>query len=257
MKVDLTRTKAIVLVCLLALLAGGVMVKHFWFPSVADQYFLPDYQQLQHAPGGLFILRSTHYSRSSRQGCAIAWTLYGPNDMRPRFVGRNVTIGQILAVVHQCPPWRLVLPTDMPVKRYDMLVTVRENSVQQLEAKLKNKFGYVVSWQMSETVLWQLKVIPGKLPPSPAAATQEGFQNGRLNLTHVPMENLLYRLETSLEKPVKDCTGLTGYYDFSIPWEWHGTRPDQQTLKDALAKYGLYLELESDTIPMLVVTKAR
>lgn len=257
MEIILSRTKVMVAICLLALLAGGVAAKHFWFPSVDDRYFVPDYQRLQRAPAGLFILRPTHFSKTTNQGCVLAWTKFESGEVVPRFSGRNVSLGQMLAAACFCPPSRLVLPPDLPVRRYDLLVTVPEKPAEKLQAKLEGKFGYAGSWQQQETDVWQLKAIPGKSPPSAAAATHESFKDGRLSLSHVPVSRLLGYLETALGRPVQDRTGLDGNYDFSIPASWGSRREDGQAVNGVLEQFGLTIDPGTGVEQMLVVSRAQ
>lgn len=257
MEIIWTKTKTVVSLCLLAAVLAGVAVKHFWFPSVDDRFFRLDYQQLQRAPAGLFILRPTQFAQSAGQGCVTAWSRLGPGDSLPRFVGRNATLGQIFAAAYQCQPSRLVMPADAPANRYDLLVTVKKNPAQQLQAKLKSKFGYTAGWQEHEAEVLVLRANAQKLVASSNTATRVQFKNGQLNFTHAPVSQLLGLLESVLGKPAEDRTGLDGYYDFSIPWLWRGAQPDAQMLKKSLADYGLYLDTDTDTLQMMVVTRVR
>ena len=254
MELFLNRPRILIATCLLGLLAGGLAVKYFCFPSVDERYFSSDYQQLQHAPPGFFILRPTHFHHATKPGCAMTWTMYGPSDIVPRFSGQDANIGQIFAIAYDCPPARLILPVDLPARRYDLLVTVREKPAEKLQAKLTSTLGCVASWQQQEMQVWQLKAIPGKLSPSPAVASQEGLLNGRLRLTHVPVSRLLEFLESALGKPVEDRTGLTGYYDFSLPASWRNQQAKEPEIEDGLAQCGLTMEPVAASTPVLVVS---
>jgi uncharacterized protein (TIGR03435 family) len=64
-------------------------------------------------------------------------------------------------------------------------------------------------------------------------------------------------VENGLHRPVQDETGLSGYYDFSVPLNLmrRAATPDEEATKRSLAEIGLALADGSDTVRMLVVHK--
>lgn len=261
MEITWTRTKTIVTVSVLALLALGVAVKKIYFPTVDEKYFQLDYQRLQHAPANIFILRPTHFAESRRTGYMSASASYEPGKYLPRLLGRNVTLAQIIAAAYQCPQSRVVLPWDAPTNHFDFLDTLSKQPAERLQAAVKRKFGCVAGWKDHETEVWQLKVQTPDAPGLHASSADRGnvqFKNGRIYFTHMAVGQLSGLLESALKKPVQDQTGLTGFYDFSVAWSWRGSNAmDVQAVKNALAELGLTLDDDTGLMQMMVVERVR
>ena len=73
------------------------------------------------------------------------------------------------------------------------------------------------------------------------------------------MERLARELDSQVEAPVVDATGLKGMYDISLYWVPDSTRPDADgpTIFSALQnQLGLILAPKKVTIPVVVVDHA-
>jgi uncharacterized protein (TIGR03435 family) len=263
MEIFWTRTKSIMTVC--ALLLAGVAwgVKHFYFPTVDEKFFQLDYQRLQSAPPNIFIFRPTHFAAAGRSGAMSASSpnqagRYNPDEMR--LLGRNAGVKETIALAYQCQPSRVVLPGGAPTNRYDFLVTTKKPN-ERLQKAVQHRFGYTARWQERETDVLELKVrMPGVLHPSGTNNSPGSeYKGGKLILHHAPVQWLAGMIEDLFGKPVMDQTGLTGYYDFEIAWDWRGRRadPDKDALNRSLNELGLGLTPGSETMQMMVVERAR
>jgi uncharacterized protein (TIGR03435 family) len=266
MEIIWTRTKTIVTVSVLLLVVAALVVKKVWFPTVDEKFFSLDYQRLQLAPAGVLILRPTHFSESRRAGAFSAPMQtksgqYDPNQMR--IVGRNVPFDELIAQAYRCQPSRVFLPYGTPTNNYDFLVTVKDKPVEKLQAVIKKKLGYVARWQDQESEVFQLKVqIPNHSGLRPSASDQSGgsnYKGGKLHFTHAHVQNVLWMVERSLGKPVEDKTGLTGFYDYALTWNWQVRRNglDMDEIKKSLSELGLALVSTTETMPMMTVERAK
>jgi uncharacterized protein (TIGR03435 family) len=258
----MNKNKVIVISAVAVLLLGAAFLIHHRFFRVDEKFFQLDYQRLQTAPGNVMIFRDTHFPESRRSGCFTAWMQSKPGEEQSvRYLGRNVGLDQIMPLAYQCQPSRVVMPPIAPTNHFDFLITRKAKAAELLQAAVKKKTGYVAEWKERETDVYLLKV---KIPNSPglrASTNQSGginFKNGRLVFTHMQVSQLSSFVENGLKKPVQDQTGLTGYYDYSVAWNWRTQNSvDEVALKKSLAELGLGLEDGSDMMRMLVVQKAK
>ncbi len=85
--------------------------------------------------------------RRRRRACLATNPNPGPvNDAESgeRFVGRNMLLRGLLCFLHGYPWWdRLVLPADAPQGRYDLLLTLTDNSREVLRQEIQRQLGLV------------------------------------------------------------------------------------------------------------------
>jgi uncharacterized protein (TIGR03435 family) len=257
MEIIWTRNKTIGSIVILVLVVAGLLAKWVFFPSVDDKFFQLDYGRLQTAPAGLLVFRPTHYADSRRSGCFSSWIRSGTGPGVPRFLGRNCTVEQIIPTAYQAAPSRVVFPEKPLTNRFDVLVTVRDKPAEKLQAALARKTGCTAHWKERETEVLELRVVgikPAGLKPSEGQNGKSEFRSGKMHLTHAQVGQMVWMLESLLKKPVQDKTGLTGFYDYSFPWDWRGIEPpDLDKVKGWLAELGLSLRPETDIMSMLVV----
>jgi uncharacterized protein (TIGR03435 family) len=265
MEIIWTKTKTIVTVCILVLAGVVVLVKHFYFPSVDEQFFQLDSRRLERAPANILIVRRTHFPTSRRSGAFLmnlgpSSRVYTAGDIR--LVGRNASLLDLIAAAFECQASRVVLPSPPDTNRYDCLVTVKKQPAERLQAAIKRKLGYTARWQDHDTEVLQLKVRTPNAPGLRVSTADRGninFRTNRLYFTRMPVGQMCGFLENILKQPVQDKTGLTESYDFSISWTWRSgtTGPDENEVKKAVSELGLALVSETETMQMLVVENAK
>jgi uncharacterized protein (TIGR03435 family) len=237
------------------LIVAAFAVKAIWYPAVDEKFFLLDYQRLERAPAHVLILRPTHFAASRRTGGFAAPTRlkngkYDGNRMRA--VGRNAPLADVIATAYQCPGSRIILPPLATTNRFDFLVTATRHPMDQFRAAIKSKLGYTASWQPREVEVLVLKVQGSGPAPSAGDRENYNFKAGKLYIQHAPLQQLAGMAENWLNQPVLDQTGLTGFYDFTIPWQGRNNL-DEQSFKNSLAGMGLTLESDTQSMPMMVV----
>jgi uncharacterized protein (TIGR03435 family) len=251
-------TILVIWVSLVIALGAFMLVKRVWFPSVPNVWFQLDAQRLHKAPSNVMIFRETQLA-SRRSGCLAGWMQSKPGEAAMvRYLGRNVPLAQAIPFAYQCQPSRVAMPPDAPTNHYDFLVTLEHQPAEHLQQAIRNHTGYVADWQERETKVWLLKVVnPGAFPASTNEFYTMRFKDGRCVFTHAQLGTLASLAENGLRRPVQDQTGLSGYYDFSVPLNLvRGTAvPDDETIKKTLGETGLALEDGSAAERMLVVHK--
>jgi uncharacterized protein (TIGR03435 family) len=156
----------------------------------------------------------------------------------------------------------VLLPAGTPTNNFDFLVTVKNKPVQKFQAAIKKKLGYAARWQDQETDVLQIKVqIPNHSGLHPSASDQSGgsnFKGGKLHFQHAQVQQFIWMAERALQKPVQDKTGLTGYYDFAVTWDWRWWRSgsDVNEIKKSLSELGLALVSTTETMPMMTVERS-
>jgi uncharacterized protein (TIGR03435 family) len=130
-----------------------------------------------------------------------------------------------------------------------------ENELLPLfQAALAATFPIHVQWRTEEKDVYVLRIASGANRQIPRATIDEKplYQmiRGEETAKRQPLQKLVVFLENTIQLPVVDETGLTGEYDWDLPYQ-HG-QPDitLKPLRDAL---GLELVKERRSIKMLVV----
>jgi uncharacterized protein (TIGR03435 family) len=73
-----------------------------------------------------------------------------------------------------------------------------------------------------------------------------------MTIEHTSAQQIIGMAQNLFKEPLVDQTGLTGYYDFTIPWGGRNN-PDEQAAKKALADMGFTFETVTQSMQMLVV----
>ena len=159
---------------------------------------------------------------------------------------------------------RMVLADSMPAGQFDFIANLPSGALEALQAEVKKKWGLVAERETRQTNVLILKVdhadAPGLKPGTISSAAASG-QAGSIQFPNVPITFLVSYLESSLQIPVVDQTGLTGRYDIQIPNISPGT-PGQtadriERLRTVfLDQLGLNLIATNAAVEMLVVKKA-
>jgi uncharacterized protein (TIGR03435 family) len=144
-----------------------------------------------------------------------------------------------------------------------------------LQAVLADRFQLKVHHETKETAVYALVVGKNgpKLKESAADAKfQAGLEMGpvaRVTNKKTPMSRLVEFLSTQADRPVVDQTGLTGFYDFSLKWNFTddqraagvGVRGDSDSSSPSQftavqEQLGLRLEKTKAPIDVLVIDHA-
>jgi uncharacterized protein (TIGR03435 family) len=251
---------AIVFTLLFLLIAAGVAVKLIYFPSVKNAWFQFNAQNLREIPHGLVIVRETHFPLSLHKGVMQIMV-----KEERHALGRNVTLQQLMATAYDHNPGRVAVPPEAPTNNYDFLVTVAGKPEEALQSAIRKKFGYVAHEGMAETAVLALKAADEHPSGLTVSADDEKqnimFGNRKIDFKHTSLKKLAIYLEWMLSTPVVDQSGLTNFYDFSLNWNEQTLRLAQKGMMPRaaadklVAAWGLSLQPETSSIPMLVVEK--
>jgi len=241
-------------------IAAAVAVKMIWFPSVKDEWFATSSQRLGKVPAGKVIVRPTHFPGPKSNLLAFA-----RHDGNQWMSGRNVTFSQLMASAYDYDPGRVSLPEGAPKSNFDFLFT-GSGSREPLQAAVRKKTGYIARVEERETDVLALKVVDPSAPGIKVSGPDEkpgmAPKNGRLYLTHMPLDMVAEHMGELLKMPIVNKTGLNDFYNFSLVWdsktqrEIQGGNLDPETGKKILQEWGLGLEPDRASIEMLVVKKA-
>jgi uncharacterized protein (TIGR03435 family) len=257
------KKKTIVLVAVvfvLVLTGATVALKLIYFPSVKDAWFQLSAQKLKDVPGGLVIVRPTHFPQSFHKGVIMT----GVKGTR-WVLGRNVSLQQLMATACNFNPARVVLPPDAPTNHFDFLVTTPSNQDEHLRQAVRQKIGCVAHLETRTMDVLALKIVDARLPGLTVSDASEKqkvrFENRKINFTHMPLTVVTGELERMLNTPVVDTLGLTNLYDYSMVWNEQTQRQmrigtmTRETADKILAAWGLGLQADTASITVLLVEK--
>jgi len=230
-----------------------VVAKIIWFPTVQDAWFQTNGRQLRTVPNGLVIVRPTHFPHTPTNSVG-----YANDNGKMRVAGRNVTFLYLMAMAYQYNPSRVSLPVGAPTNNFDFVVT---GAQEKLRTVILKKTGYSAQIQTQDTDVLALKVADpdstALAPSGPDEKQNVNFKQGRLYFTHMKLKGIADGLQGVLKTPVVDETGLSNYYDFSLPWS-RNMNPNNLTRDDLdkiVGAWGLQFVPDTASIEMLVVKK--
>src|SRR5438093_10017193 len=177
------------------------------------------------APGNLVLIRPTHFSEQH---------FIGVIPLSPGELGNRRSLKEVLLAAHGLggietgfSSIRVIWSESFPQGYFDYLVALPGDFKKALQTKIRKQFGLV---GRMETILTNVLVLklqrstPG-LKPSQGGTRWVTFQGYKaeglyevpeLCGTNVPMSTLTGYLETKLEIPVVDKTGLQGNVDLVV-----------------------------------------
>jgi hypothetical protein len=109
-------------VLVLAVITLVAAVKLFFFPSIKAEYFKQNYGKFQKVPDNLLVVRPTRFSFPAHGYAMSSYTRITNGQYNIRYMGRNITLEQAIAMAYQASPWQVVSPPDKAPGRYDLLV---------------------------------------------------------------------------------------------------------------------------------------
>jgi len=154
---------------------------------------------------------------------------------------------------------RCVFPPDMPIGNYDFMFTLPEDFHVKLKAELYSRFGLTahVEKRVVSVLLLQVKTpnAPGLKVSTGNDSNWIGRQYGaKIHGQKIP--NLIGWLETSLNVPVIERTGLTKNYDLDLEWQPRPGQSEKDAVKQMLLdQLGLELVPSREPVELLVVER--
>ena len=259
------KTKLILGMAALVLIGAVVAVKIFFFPSLKDTYFVLNERSMRQAPMGIVVVRPTHFPKSVRKGISGMSVLVGGKQVQ-RFVGRNATFKEMMALAYGQNEQRVVVPWGEPKTNFDFLVTVKEKQQERLQDAIRKDLGFVAKMEERDSEVLALKVANSDLPGLTVSGNDErenvSFNDGKLEFRHMRLGMMAGGLEDVYKTAVVDKTGLTNAYNFSLAMDMQLQRQladpaSARPLVDKiLAGWGLKLEKDISPMQVLVVSKS-
>jgi len=222
---------------------------------IEDAFRNTDAQSLEKAPAVL-VLRSTRYPGPVNEA-----------QSGERLVGRNMLLRGLLCSAYDYPWWdRVVQPADAPQGRYDLLLTLTDNSREMLRQEIQRQFGLVAHRESRMTDVLLLEMDPAKVARlkitggGSSTASPPGWSSAvrRLAFTNQPVSIVAQTLGHQLGRPVVDRTGVSGNYDLLLQWTaQNDVNSEVQAVQQAVAdQLGLRLISSQELAALLVVEKA-
>jgi len=258
-----TKLKTTVVVGVGLLLSAGAIVTFHWIysavaPSSDWQTAEISSTSLRRAPRQLLILRTKSVQRSPEN---VTGGMVAIADGRA--LGINQSVNAMLVFAYGLKSThRMVVNTQLPAEKYDLLCNLRAGSKEALQQALQEKFG-VIAWQEKrDTDVLLLKVTQTPAPGLQPSTTGGGGMSagpGHLSIKGQSLSSLAMNLENWFEMPILDQTGLNGRYDVELTFdELPADHPSLEALKQALLEQlGLEVVPGREPLDMLVVDKAQ
>lgn len=176
------------------------------------------------------------------------------------FTADGAVFLNLIVAAYQTTPFRVINNLPESDKQYKVSIIVppgRENILFPLfQQALVATFGINARREMRERDVFVLGASQGaavKLQQSRSAEKELSMMRGTIRSKKQQVKELAQQLEMLLRRPVIDKTGLTGEYDWELPY----SHVDKNVLLKALSeKLGLELTETKQAIEMLVVEKS-
>jgi uncharacterized protein (TIGR03435 family) len=225
--------------------------------SISDSWRTPDIDStmLDQLPPQIRILPTKLPAGTTRR-------LHGQGN---RVVELGVPVSDILATAYGLPPSRMIFKAGPMQDRYDFVYTMPQPPGQTLQQELKTQFGLTGRHETQVTDVLLLTIenpnaqglkLSGK---SPAAPTTTSSADGERIWSNASLRDVARFVESCLNTPVIDKTGLAAGYNIDLQWSeslQDPTEPTPDALKQALLdQLGLELVPARKPVEMLVVEK--
>jgi len=236
----------IVVALFVVVLAGFVMHRHR-ASSLKEVYFVLDPK----TPEGLTLIRPAHFVPPDLRGNYAQEFTNSAGKRTVYMAGRGATVPEMISAAYQFSRARIIFPPDMPTNRFDYLVTVPDKQHEQLQAMIRERWGYTAHPDKREIEVLSMRVVRPDAPALRVSTnTVQRYARGRLSRYNVSI--LIWPTENRLQQPVVNDTHLTNYYDFN----WNFMLRDRASIDRMLDNIGLALEPRRQELNVLVVEKA-
>ena len=182
-------------------------------------------------------------------------SMYSPGSNR--FVADGLVLELLIRLAYEIPTPYLDYRLPHSKRQYRVSAIVPKGQETRLlpllRESLKSSFGLSIYWETQEKEVLVLKQSPGEksgLRPSRAEKSASWIVRGSLHGTKQTLERLCLAVAEWIGIPVVDETGLSGQYDWELPYQ----PGDPSVLIAALRKeLGLEAERSRRQIQVLVV----
>jgi uncharacterized protein (TIGR03435 family) len=177
--------------------------------------------------------------------------------------GIKATVAKMAWMAYQFKPARVLFPAGPPSGEYDFIATLAQDNEEALKRELKRKLGFVGRIEKRDVDVLALRVripnAPGLQQASIGTPHNSWWGKGSYRCDNLNISSVTASLESYLQAPVVDETGLAGNFQFVLRWnELDDKDPKHDALKKALEdQLGLELVPEHQTIDMLVLEKVK
>ena len=191
------------------------------------------------------------------------------SDLSPegRLMRRGASFQEVLQTAYGFGPEQMILPPNLPRGRFDVLLTVPNNSRELLRAEIKKQYGITAHTETRDTDVLVLTVISTNAPGikvSAGGGPNIWGNRGSLKLVGYKISDpsgydLSHVIGSFYNKPVVDETGLTDAYDVDVKWNGNlrGAALQKEIERIIREQYGLEITPANRPLDMLVVEKAK
>lgn len=181
-----------------------------------------------------------------------------------RLNARNMSVRGILPLAFGVRYDRILTNGPLPEGTYDVTITQPRDTAEPLstllQQALQSAFGLTGTRETNDTDVWLLKVKELNargLVVSPTPGGMFHYGPGIMAGTDVSPGGIVIALESLLQKPVIDETGLTNHYDVTLKWEQKSSdQPNPERVRQAVREQ-LGLELVPGVRPVEMVRIAQ
>jgi uncharacterized protein (TIGR03435 family) len=199
----------------------------------------------------IFVLRPTQFPNGG-----------GGVSVGDKFMVMNARIQTLLADAYSFSENRMVLPDNLPLEHFDLMLTLPGNQRGMLQKELKKRFGLTAHRETIATDVLVLKVSNPNAPGLRLSAGGDGssWSGGldEITIKNQHFDGFAGSLEGHFGKPVINRTDLNQRYDIHLQWKSQPGEPDTESFQQAiLDQLGLELVPGREPIEMLVVEKVK
>ncbi len=216
----------------------------------------------QAASAPVFEVASVKTNSTGSTASDTAWSGEGGTL---RFV--NVTLRNCVQIAYQMKPSQIETPDWMDSLRYDITAksagSASDGQIREmLQTLLAERFGMTVHRESRSVSAYTLMVAKGgpKLKESERGArVWNDSRRGRLEAHGMAMADFVDKLAESLDRPVRDGTGLKSGYEIALNWtpaEAAGEGLGESIFAAVQDQLGLKLESDKASVDYLVVDRA-
>ncbi len=205
----------------------------------------------------------TLFEVSIRPAGSVAVTGYTPGAIVSRdgrFEGYGLTVRRLLAMAYGLPEERVVAPSWCDESRYDFTLAsplLKEDNLPErrrlIRQVLTGTFLVEAERETRPTNVYVLQKTAERMPRlefSEFSSLVLSGKRGEFKVTGGTLRDLARMLQSELDRPVIDETGMEGRYDFELIWD---TRNPTSVLDSVRGKLGLELQPQLREMEHLLV----